>query len=605
MPEPVLDLSSLGSPVIQILIVLTASVGLPLFLLSSTSSLIQSWFSRINNKKSPYSFYAVSNTASLLALVSYPVFFEQAWPLNQQAMIWFVIYMVFTISITWIMFKVNQSCLEISRDYNFQTDHLMDKGAIVSKESKPEFKSYLYWICLSAAASVMLLSVTSRISMDIAPVPFMWVITLSLYLLSFVFTFVNIRVNSQKLWVVLLITALGTAWLCLKLEGEFDIITNILIHSFILFACCVFCHSRLYFSKPQSAHLTSFYLALGCGGAFGGLLVNIFAPVFFKGFWEFHLGLIFCAVIAIIALLGQKILKQYYIRLSGIILLSFFAFLISIDLISNIKDSKGSVRNFYGLLQLDHAIVNNVRVTKLFHNSIMHGLQFSTDPHRYEPTSYYKKESGVGLAFRFHPNRKSGKPINAGAIGLGIGTLAAYGRQGDNIRFYEINPDVIKLASKTRWFTYLRDSKANIDIVSGDARLSLENELESRGSHSFDILAIDAFSGDSIPVHLLTREAFELYFAHLKKDGIIAIHISNRYIDFEPVLQAVIKHFGIKAILVETLKKKHYNSRWVLISGNNGFLTDPNIESSGCGLKKSKEIKLWTDEYSSLWNVLK
>ena len=605
MPEPVLDLPYPGSPVMRILFVLTASVGLPFFLLSSTSTLIQSWFARINNKKSPYSFYAVSNTASLLALISYPLFFEQAWPLHKQAMYWFVIYIIFAISITWIIFKVNQSCLEISQDHNFQADHLMGKGVGASKDSKPSLKSYLYWICLSAAASVMLLSVTSRISMDIAPVPFMWVITLSLYLLSFVFTFVNIPMNSQKLWMVFLIIALGAAWLCLKLEGSFDVISNILIHSLILFACCVFCHSRLFFSKPPSSHLSSFYLAMGYGGAFGGLLVNIFAPVFFKGFWEFHLGLIFCAVTAMIALFGQKILKQYYIRLSGIILLSFFAFLISIDLISNIKDSKGSFRNFYGLLQLDHAIVNNVRVTKLYHNSIMHGLQFSTDPHRYEPTSYFIKESGVGLAFRFHPNRKSGKKINAGVIGLGIGTLAAYGRQGDDIRFYEINPDVIKLASKTRWFTYLKDSKANIDVVSGDARLSLENELESKGLHRFDIFAIDAFSGDSIPVHLLTKEAFELYFAHLKKDGIIAIHISNRYIDFEPVIQALTKHFEMKAIVVETFKEKYYTSRWVLITGNNVFWTDPNIKSSGGVLKKSKEIKLWTDEYSSLWNVLK
>jgi hypothetical protein len=605
MPQPVLDLSSLGSPVIQIFLVLTASVGLPFFLLSATSTLIQSWFSRVNNKKSPYSFYAVSNTASLVALVSYPVFFEQAWPINRQAWIWFVIYTGFTLSIIWTIFKVNQSCPGKINDHDSGTNPLMDKEGFVSNESKPGFRSYLYWISLSAAASVMLLSVTNRISMDIAPVPFMWVLTLSLYLLSFVLTFVNIRMNSQKLWLVLLTTALCAAWICLKLEGRFDVAANILIHSFVLFACCIFCHSQLFYSKPHPLHLTSFYLAMACGGALGGLMVNIFAPAFFKGFWEFHFGLIYCAMTAIIALFGQKIFKQYYFRLSGIILLSFFLFLISIDLVSNIRESKGACRNFYGLLQLEHSIVNNVRITKLFHNSIMHGLQFSKDPYRYEPTSYFIKESGVGLAFGFHPNRQSGKSINAGAIGLGIGTLAAYGRQGDDIKFYEINPDVIRLASKTRWFSYIGDSQANIDVVFGDARLSLENELESSALHHFDILVIDAFSGDSIPVHLLTKEAFDLYFAHLKKDGIIAIHISNRYIDFEPVFQAVVKHFDMKGIVVETLKKKHYNSKWVLITRNNAFLADPHVDSAGRGLKKSKEIKLWTDEYNSLWQVLK
>ena len=605
IPEPVLNLSSISSPVFQILTVLTVSVGLPFFLLSSTSTLVQSWFSRLNNRKSPYSFYAVSNTASLLALLSYPVFFEQIWSLNQQVLLWFAIYLVFTISIVWIVFKVWKTSVASPSGQEYKARSFHDNYSFLPEESEPKLKSYLFWISLSAAGSIILLSVTNRISIDIAPVPFMWVITLSLYLLSFVFSFVNFKVHSPRLWTVLLGAGLLAAWFSLKLAGEFNLVINIIIHSFILFTCCIFCHSQLFYSKPQSRHLSSFYLAIAFGGALGGLWVNLFAPAFFKGFWEYHLGLIYCAATGITILFGQKVFKHYYVRLAGIIILSFFTFLITIDLISEIKNSRSSVRNFYGLLQLEHTIVNNAPTTKFFHNSILHGMQSGTDPFRYEPTSYFTKNSGLGTVFRFYHSSESEAPLITGAIGLGVGTIAAYGRKGDNIRFYEIDPDVIRLASHTRWFTYLKDSQAKIDVVLGDARLSLQKELTTKGAHKFDIFVIDAFSGDSIPVHLLTKEAFDLYLAHMKKDGIIAIHISNRYIEFEPVIQAVTRNFDMGGVVVETDNKNPYGSKWVLMTRNNAFLTDIDVASVSRGLYKTDNFKLWTDKYNSLWKVLK
>jgi len=595
LPKPVVSLSFFNSPLVQILIVLGISVGLPFFLLSSTSILIQSWFSRMNKTKSPYSFYTVSNAASFLALLSYPVFFEPVLSMDQQAVTWFWIYGVFTLSIVCTIFIVQSK----------NPTHL-NTGSLdfIKTKKKPGIKLFFYWISLSATASVLLLSVTSRITLDIAPVPFIWIITLSLYLLSFVISFADIRLNSQKLWLVSLIAALFAAWFSLKFAGRFDVISNIIIHSFILFACCVFCHSKLFYLKPDARYLTSFYLSLAAGGVLGGLIVNIFAPVFFKGFWEYHSALIVCSSAGIFSLFGKKIIQQYYIRFTAVLFLLFFSFLISMDLVSKIKASQGSFRNFYGFIQLEHFMVNNIPLTKLYHNSILHGIQAAAGPLKYKPTSYYTKNSGVGAAFLFHPNRKAKKNINAGVIGLGIGTLAAYGRSGDSIRFYEIDHDIIRLACHSRWFSYVKNSRAKIDIIPGDARLSLKNDISSKGTHLFDILAIDAFSGDSIPVHLLTKEAFELYFDHMKKDGILAIHISNRYIDFEPVVSAAAMHFKIGAIMVETKNNPH-NSKWILLTKNDLFLKNPEIKSLSRAVKNPQGTGVWTDNHNSLMSILK
>ena len=515
--------------------------------------------------------------------------------MDQQAVTWFWIYVVFTLSIIGTILIINQKN---------STDLNTGRLDFTKIKQKPGIKLFFYWISLSATASILLLSVTSRITLDIAPVPFIWIITLSLYLLSFVIAFADIRLNSQKLWLVFLIIALLTAWFSLKFSGRFDVVSNIIIHSFILFACCVFCHSKLFYLKPDANHLTSFYLSLATGGALGGLIVNIFAPVFFKGFWEYHFALIFCSIAGITGLFGKKIIQKYYIRFTAVLFLLFFSFLISIDLVSKIKTSRGSFRNFYGFIQLEHSMINNIPITKLYHNSIMHGIQAATGHLQSEPTSYFTKNSGVGFAFLFHPNRKAKKKINAGIIGLGIGTLAAYGRDGDSIRFYEIDHDIIRLATHTRWFSYVKNSRAKIDIIPGDARLSLKNEKDSKVAHQFDIFAIDAFSGDSIPVHLLTKEAIELYFEHMKKDSILAIHISNRYIDFEPVISALAKHFKMGSIVVET-KNNNYNSKWILLTQNELFLQNPQVKSFSRVLKDYKDMGLWTDNHNSLINILK
>ena len=591
-----------GSPVLQILTILTFGVGLPFFILSSTSTLIQSWFSRTYPHKSPYSLYALSNIASLLALLSYPMIFEPAIQLREQALLWFGLFIFFVLMITIAMVQTSKSVAGLSGldlkehnpENNTQTTPLDNLGPGLT----------FFWIGISACSSVMLMATTNKITLDIAPVPFLWVLPLSLYLLSFVMAFGNMLNRYQKLWVVMFIFALLIAWLNLKLEGSIDAFLTIGMHLFIIFFCCIFCHAALYLSRPSARHLTFFYLCIALGGALGGFFVNILAPVIFKDFWEYHLGLICCAGIGIVILFWLKSFKQYYIRLSAIIIISLITFLICVDLITSIGSSRGMIRNFYGVLQLNHSIIDNIRVNQLYNNSIMHGAQAMTEPFRYHPTTYFSSNSGVGLAFRYHSKHQSETRLNAGVIGLGIGTLASYGFKKDHFRFYEINQDVVRLASDSRWFTYLKDSKAKIDVILGDARLSLENELLENGSNQFDIFVIDAFSGDSIPIHLLTTQAFELYLAHLQKDGIIAVHISNRYIDFVPVFQALINKFDMEGVIIDATGNG-YDSRWILLTRDKKFLSDLPVETSMVVLEKSKEFKPWTDGYSSIWKVLK
>ena len=484
---------------------------------------------------------------------------------------------------------------------------------VPSRDGQPRSGQRLLWLALTACGSTVLLAVTNQLSQDVAVVPFLWVAPLSLYLLSFILCFEGVRWYKRLLWVPLLGVAVSALVILLHqdyAEGEWPLIYQISIYLSAMFVCCMVCHGELARLKPPPAHLTSFYLIVALGGALGGLFVNLAAPHLFNGYWELH-----GAVVATVLLLGicsfwgKKALGKGWYALSyktiwgiGLVTLSIFLWM---HIREQREDSIATRRSFYGVLNVyEFDAGSRQHQYGFFHGRIKQGMQFQQSPYRLLPTTYYTLDSGIGVAIGSHPMRNAGS-LNVGIIGLGVGTIAAYGLPGDDFRFYEINPDVERLAHD--YFTFLSATEGNNMVVLGDGRISLERELRETGSRQFDVLALDAFNGDGIPVHLLTQEAFELYWAHLKPDGILAVHLTNLHFDLSDVARILAREFNKQAILISDNAKESYDcsSDWVLITSNERFLTAPGLSKSVRSWPRltPKEIR-WTDDYSNLIGVL-
>ena len=608
------------SPVWAVLGVLAVSVGLPYFLLSTSSSLLQSWYSRLYREESPYWFYGLSNAASLLALLSYPVVFEPNLTLREQALGWaggFFVYLALLGACAWRV--IRRAPQEPQPEARAVLEGVPEAGPeAAARETSPGvnpppgWRRSLFWIGLAACATTMSLAVTNQITQDVASVPFLWVLPLSLYLLTFILGF-NDWVARQRTWLVfLMLAALVVGLLLLVKPYDLTLGQQILANCFVLLAVCLFCHSELYRGRPHPRYLTSFYLMLSLGGALGGVLVSLIAPAFFRGFWEFPLALIFCALVIMQITYSSPDSFLFHVRIPVTAAALVLGVLIVMTPVKTYTSALEVKRNFYGVLrvrvnefQMEDQIISGYA---MLNGSILHGLQAVEEPWRSLPTTYYTEDSGAALAITNSSARQQGKPVRAGLIGLGVGTLALYGKEGDAFRFYEINPQVIETAWEERYFTYLRDSRANVEVVEGDARLSLERELQQGGSQRYDVLVIDAFSGDSIPVHLLNKEALELYLAHLNPDGVLAFHISNRYMDLEPVLWRLQMDQGMLAARVEGDDHTELESFsvWVILTRNAVFLEGlDEANPRTYDLTSRPSMRLWTDDYSNLFQVLK
>jgi SAM-dependent methyltransferase len=369
------------------------------------------------------------------------------------------------------------------------------------------------------------------------------------------------------------------------------------------------CHGELTRMKPDPQYLTHFYLMISAGGALGGLLVGLAAPHVLKGFYELPLGMVACAVLVLIVL-KQDPEATWFARwnqLTPLIALALTAALsvfIGFQIYNSAHGARLLVRNFYGGLKVkDSGPASDPTATRsLTHGTINHGEQFLFPEKRDLPTTYYGPNTGIGVAI--HQKQKNGA-IRVGVIGLGTGTVAAYGRWGDYYRYYEINP-LVPWIARTQ-FTFVPDCKAKLDIAMGDARLSLERELKTDGPENFDVLGVDAFSSDSIPVHLLTTEAMQLFFRHLKPDGILAVHISNRYLDLEPVLVGESKALGKTARIFDTDDddtQDVFSATWVLLVSPPAEFNAEEMKASE-PLTSKRLVRLWTDDYSNLFKILK
>ena len=591
---------------VAILLVLASTIGLPYFLLSSTGPLLQAWIAHRFAARSVYRMFALSNLGSLLGLVAFPFVVEPMMSSRAQALGWSLGYALFVVGCASAAWKSR-------RETKVATVGGGDATAPTPSAAETALAgSASVWLGLSALGVILLLSTTNQLLQNIASAPFLWVLPLALYLFSFVVVFEGRggRGWYNPRWGVpaALIAALLMAGGLSASNGVLDVSLAVPLYCVGLFCTCIFCHGELAARKPASGELTRFYLMISIGGAFGGVFVGLVAPHIFASLYELPLGLIFIAVAGFLAVLGRRGLsRRWSLGLAAGACAATAAIAWAdwqyIDFLNH--DLIVMERNFYGTLRVREVDENGIRIRRLLHGVILHGEQATSGPDRDKPGSYYTPTSGIGLAVT--RVQQSKRQARFGVIGLGVGTLAAYGRPSDSIRFYELDRDVVNLANSR--FSYLQSSPARVEVVLGDARLSLERELAMGQPQRFDVLAVDAFSSDSIPVHLLTREAIEAYERHLTDNGVIAVHISNRFLDLQPVLANIVAIDGLSACLiddeVEDSNSSASSSEWVLIARDPHALEGGSIGERGEALREQSDVGVWTDGYNNLLRVMK
>ena len=659
-------------PAWRILGLLVATIGLPYFLLSSTGPLVQKWFAEdrtsASHTASVYRLFALSNAGSLVGLLIYPFVVEPYATLPAQSWGWSAGYALFALACGACAWRARVRIPSVPLQVEGEGAlHAVDSDRgdsnATAPGAAPGIGRYAFWLGCAALGSMLLLALTNHITQNIASIPFLWVLPLSLYLLSFVVVFEG---RAGRGWYVrrwwlgpVLAAVIAMAWALSTHRGVLGIHAAIPIYSVGLFLACVFCHGELAASKPAPAYLTQFYLCLSAGGAIGGLFVALAAPKLFNNYWETPLALVGVCALGFFAVrerrasawaigvsLGALAAALVFIAAGGSPFESIreampgresasltVALTIAVALVFIVatwrkwplaiaiaalactsfyswkyyrflsEDTLYASRNFYGTLRVKQSQAGPLQQRRLLHGVILHGDQYTAPDKRRTPTTYYGPGSGIALALReLRPDRT---PLDVAMIGLGTGTLAAWGKAGDHYRIYELNPAVLEVARRD--FTYLSDSPAAITPVLGDARLSMERELADGSAVFFDVIAVDAFSSDSIPVHLITREALAVYMRHLKPDGVIAFHVSNRFLKLAPVVAQLADDADLDAINVidDPQAEAYSNSEWVLVTRNQQFLDRDAVTAASSEIDPIPGLPIWTDQFNNLFKILK
>ncbi len=575
---------SSDNPVTTIFIALTLTIGLPFLLLSSTSPLLQMWFLRANGGTIPYRLFALSNAGSLLALVAYPFVVEPNLTLKLQRTLWsfgFVLYAVLCVVLA----------RQVRSGQQTETPVAEPIGA-----TTPALTKWL-WFLLPMAAAMQLSAVTQHLTVNIAAIPLLWMLPLAAYLLSFILAFEFPSLYRRGIVVRLLVVMLAALGYAIsKTDVSLPIGIAIIFFLAEAFLACLFCHAEACALRPhRSAETTLFYLLIAAGGAAGTFFIGILSPLIFSANYDLAISFFVTAALAI-AVTWNDGWPQRLLWSTASALLLFFAIMLHT---AYGHDAILEVRNFYGTLRVKQLPTTHGDIERMLLNgTIQHGTQLFAPGLTRTPTTYYADNSGIGLALQ---NCCDGRPRNIGVIGLGTGTLATYGNASDHIRFYEINPLVRPVAQNL--FTYLRDSPAQITFVDGDARTSLTRE----SPQNFDVLAVDAFSGDAIPLHLLTTEAIELYKKHLAPNGILAFHVSNQYLNLPPEIAQLANAANMQSKLIESQPDESlgaFRSTWVLLTTSSTFFSRPEIANAASATPTDAHLRPWTDDYSSILPIL-
>jgi hypothetical protein len=669
-------------PIALLLLTLAVTVGLPFFVLSATGPLLQHWHSRGTAALDrTYRLYAVSNVGSLLGLMSYPFGVERVLDLEQQGAVWAALFAVFVTGCGVLAWRARttkalpQPVADPERDPHGRTDPV--RAGEVSGALQPWL-----WLLLSFCSSAMFLATTNQLSLEVAAVPFLWVLPLGLYLLTFIVSFDRPRWYSRR-WAVLAgaaATVLLLTWTALS--PVMPVRDAALAYGLFLTLFCWLCHGELARLRPGACGLTRFYLLIAVGGAAGGLFVGLLAPTLFVDVWEFHvaslLGWIvlgttwlsdrksalhtgdrwhFMLVAGIACVVGSYLLIQHtglrttpwvarfdwrvpliagtllgalvavpiwrsrivasavWPRALVLVVVVVAAVSLQHRIGSHAAGSQFAARDFYGVARVRVEFSAGGRAAKvLMDGTTVHGVQLMGAELRNTPTAYYSPSTGVAAALRYltrpggEGQGSASRPIDVGILGMGAGVMAAFARPGDRVRYYELNPTIIEISQGPNpHFTFVRDSAGEVETVVGDGRLSLERELIDGQAQAFDLFVMDAFSSDAVPVHLLTEEAFRTYAAHLRDErSIIAVNVTNRHLDLEPVVAAAARRLGFTGIRVDAAGDQPVRiaSSWVLLTRDRRMAGDPLIAAVRPRPLRDREV-LFTDRYSNLLRILK
>ena len=627
-------------PSLWLLLCLAASVGLPFFIISSNSPLLQKWFSRTatDSAKDPYFLYAASNAGSLLALLAYPVLLEPYFTLRVQSRIWTVLYAVLVILIA-------IHCFTLFRN----TDQKTVEPKAVLPDEKLTVRRRLRWLLLAFAPSSLMLGVTNYITTDIASVPLLWIIPLALYLLTMVFAFSRKNFFSARLG-NLIVPAATIVLLMLYLADSSGRGSRmlVLLHLAYFFFAALMCHSQLADDRPGPQHLAQFYVWLSLGGVLGGIFNAIVAPLVFRAVVEYPLAILLSCLLLPGLKLGASGIKEKRLdfalpaligaftaglgwfahnvaplKLSGSVFvvalplfvayplrkrplrfsLSLGAVILAAALVTGVgRTTLHAERNFFGVLRVlsDH----HRNLHSFLHGSTVHGRQNTTPERRCEPTSYYHREGPFGRILTQFQNSTSA--ANIAIIGLGTGATVTYARPSERWTFYEINPAVVTVAKSPQYFTFLSHcAAASVEMVLGDARL----KLHSAPDQSYNLLVLDAFSSDAIPVHLMTQEALDLYLSKLAPGGMLLFHISNRNLELTGVVADLAKSRGLSGLSMLDLTPPQPNgkdpSHWVVLTRNSADYGSLANDRDAKPLVSTGTENVWTDDFSNILSVFK
>jgi len=576
-------------PVFSIFASLSLSIGIPFLMLGATSPLLQVWLARLETQGIPYRLFALSNLASLLALACYPTLIEPHLTLKAQRVAWccgFGAFAIVSAVLTWR----TRSAVQVSLRHVTEDESSMPPAPLNHR---------LLWVLLPMGAAMQLSAVTSYLTQNIAAIPLLWILPLAVYLITLILAFQFPGLFPRGIITRFLVVMLaGLGYMLSKVDVSVPLGVALSFFLMEVFVSCLFCHTEACALRPQrSSESTLFYLLFAAGGALGSFLIGIVSPSIFSFNYDLPLTFFVTALLALAVTWSSGWAQRLLWTTASALLLALVVMLH----IAFQRNTPFAARNFYGSLRVRESLAAHpgAMMRTLTNGTIQHGTQIFSAELRKTPTTYYAEDSGVGLALRYCCQ---GRARNIGVIGLGVGTIAAYGKPGDRIRFYEINPAVAPIAQNL--FTYLRESGGSIDIVEGDARSSLAREQPQ----NFDVLVVDAFSGDAIPLHLLTTEAIELYKRHLAPGGILAFHISNQHVDLEPEIVLLAKAAGMDArrvSSVENIERGEFSATWMLLTTNAGYFEQPEVASLARQPVANSSIHLWTDDYSSLLPLLR